>query len=41
VARLNAETKIKEEEQANLWFDTSKIHLFDPHSGANLLLRAV
>jgi multiple sugar transport system ATP-binding protein len=41
VARLNAETKIKEEEQAALWFDPSKIHLFDPHSGANLLLRAV
>jgi multiple sugar transport system ATP-binding protein len=41
VARLNAETKIKEEEQATLWFDTSKIHVFDPQSGRNLLLRSV
>ncbi len=41
VARLNAATKIKEEEQATLWFDTSKIHLFDPQSGRNLLIHAL
>jgi multiple sugar transport system ATP-binding protein len=37
VARLDAETKIKEEDQATLWFDTQKIHLFDGRSGQNLL----
>jgi multiple sugar transport system ATP-binding protein len=37
VARLSAGTRIKEEEQANLWFDTTKIQLFDPHSGQSLL----
>jgi multiple sugar transport system ATP-binding protein len=37
VARLSAGTRIKEEEQANLWFDATKIHLFEPHSGRSLL----
>jgi multiple sugar transport system ATP-binding protein len=37
VARLDAATKIKEEDKANLWFDNSKVQLFDPSSGANLL----
>jgi multiple sugar transport system ATP-binding protein len=37
VARLDAESKIKEEDQATLWFETSKIHLFDARSGKNLL----
>ena len=37
VARLDAATRIKEEEQATLWFDTSKIQLFDPQSGRSLL----
>jgi multiple sugar transport system ATP-binding protein len=36
VARLDAATKIKEEDTAELWFDSSKIQLFDPDSGANL-----
>ena len=37
VARLNAATRIKEEDQAVLWFDTAKIHLFEPQSGRSLL----
>jgi multiple sugar transport system ATP-binding protein len=37
VARLSAETKIKEEEKATLWFETSKLHLFDSNTGRNLL----
>ncbi|MBO0691466.1 MAG: sn-glycerol-3-phosphate ABC transporter ATP-binding protein UgpC [Acidimicrobiaceae bacterium] len=40
VARLSAETKVKEEEQATLWFETSKLHLFDAHTGANVLGKA-
>ena len=36
VARLDAATKIKEEDQARLWFDTSKIQLFDAQSGESL-----
>jgi multiple sugar transport system ATP-binding protein len=41
VARLNAETKVKEEDQATLWFDTSKIQLFDQSSGLSLITQAV
>jgi hypothetical protein len=37
VARLNSATRIKEEDEATLWFDPSKVHLFDPQSGASLL----
>ncbi|MBO0730459.1 MAG: sn-glycerol-3-phosphate ABC transporter ATP-binding protein UgpC [Acidimicrobiaceae bacterium] len=38
VARLDAATKVKEEQVARLWFDASKIQLFDPGSGANVLV---
>jgi multiple sugar transport system ATP-binding protein len=37
VARLDAETKIKEEDRATLWFETAKLHLFDATNGKNLL----
>ncbi|MCU4184366.1 sn-glycerol-3-phosphate ABC transporter ATP-binding protein UgpC [Acidiferrimicrobium sp. IK] len=37
VARLDATSRVKEEEQASLWVDTSKIHLFDPDTGLALL----
>jgi multiple sugar transport system ATP-binding protein len=40
VARLNAATQIKEEEKATLWFDATKIYLFDPQAGLSLLQRA-
>jgi multiple sugar transport system ATP-binding protein len=38
VARLDAATKVKEEQTARLWFDASKIQLFDRTSGANVLV---
>jgi multiple sugar transport system ATP-binding protein len=41
VARLDAATKIKEEEIASLWFDSTKIHLFDGPTGRNLALPPV
>ncbi len=37
VARLDAASRVKEEDQATLWVDTTKIHLFDPKSGLALL----
>jgi multiple sugar transport system ATP-binding protein len=33
VARLDASSRIGEGKQAELWMDTSRIHLFDPDSG--------
>ncbi|MGW3622890.1 ABC transporter ATP-binding protein [Streptomyces sp. NPDC000880] len=36
VVRLNASTQIREGSQAELWVDTSRIHVFDPRTGANL-----
>jgi multiple sugar transport system ATP-binding protein len=37
IARLDAGTRIKEEDHATLWFDATKIQLFDPQSGRSLL----
>jgi multiple sugar transport system ATP-binding protein len=37
VARLDAASKIKEEDTATLWLDSSKIHLFDQRDGTSLL----
>jgi multiple sugar transport system ATP-binding protein len=36
VARLDAASQVKEGEEAELWFDSSKLHLFDPDSGRRL-----
>ncbi|HZK16253.1 MAG TPA: sn-glycerol-3-phosphate ABC transporter ATP-binding protein UgpC [Solirubrobacterales bacterium] len=36
VARLDPASKIKRRQQAKLWADTSKLHLFDPESGESL-----
>jgi multiple sugar transport system ATP-binding protein len=36
VARLSSESSAKEGDQTRLWFDTDKVHLFDPSSGKNL-----
>jgi multiple sugar transport system ATP-binding protein len=36
VARLSPESEITEGPNADLWFDGAKLHLFDPHDGANL-----
>jgi multiple sugar transport system ATP-binding protein len=37
VARLDAASRVKEEDVTALWVDTSKLHVFDPASGASLL----
>jgi multiple sugar transport system ATP-binding protein len=39
-ARLDAATKIKEGENAELWVDLRPMHVFDPESGRNLALEA-
>jgi multiple sugar transport system ATP-binding protein len=36
VARLDPASKIKRRDHAQLWADTSKLHLFDPESGERL-----
>jgi multiple sugar transport system ATP-binding protein len=36
VARLEPTSKVRRGEQAELWADTSKLHLFDPESGDRL-----
>jgi multiple sugar transport system ATP-binding protein len=36
VARLSAESSVKRGEPAELWLDGSRLHFFDPSSGANL-----
>ena len=36
VARLNPESEISEGQQAKLWFDGAKLHLFDPADGSSL-----
>jgi multiple sugar transport system ATP-binding protein len=36
VTRLDAATGIREGTRADLWVDTSRMHLFDPRTGANL-----
>jgi multiple sugar transport system ATP-binding protein len=36
VARLSPESEITAGQKAKLWFDTAKLHLFDPADGSNL-----
>jgi multiple sugar transport system ATP-binding protein len=36
VARLNPDSKVARGERARLWMDTTKLHLFDPHTGHSL-----
>jgi multiple sugar transport system ATP-binding protein len=36
VARLDAASKVQEGQEAELWFDASKLQLFDPESGRRL-----
>ena len=36
VARIDAESKISRGEEAELWVDATKLHLFDPESGQRL-----
>ena len=35
MARLDAATKVREGQPADLWMDTRFIHVFDPTTGAN------
>jgi multiple sugar transport system ATP-binding protein len=37
VARLEGASRIRQGQVAELWFDTTKLHLFDDRSGRNLL----
>jgi hypothetical protein len=37
VARLAAESKVRQGEEAELWFDSERLHLFDSESGRSLL----
>jgi multiple sugar transport system ATP-binding protein len=39
VARLDPTSKVRRREHAELWADTSKLHLFDPESGDNLRMK--
>jgi multiple sugar transport system ATP-binding protein len=41
VARLDAGSEIKRGEEAEIWVDTTRIHLFDPQSGESLTSREV
>lgn len=36
MASLDTASRVKAGEPADLWFDTSKMHLFDPATGENL-----
>jgi multiple sugar transport system ATP-binding protein len=36
VARLNPDSKVARGQRAKLWMDSSKLHLFDPHTGKSL-----
>jgi multiple sugar transport system ATP-binding protein len=36
VVNLDAESRVSEGQNATLWLDPSRMHLFDPASGANL-----
>jgi multiple sugar transport system ATP-binding protein len=36
VARLDADSRIREGENVELWLDTTRLHLFDPETGHNL-----
>jgi len=40
VARLDAATRVREGDTAQLWADVRKIHVFDPANGSNLSLGA-
>jgi multiple sugar transport system ATP-binding protein len=36
VAALDAQSRVREGDRATLWFDPSRVHVFDPDTGANL-----
>jgi multiple sugar transport system ATP-binding protein len=40
VARLNPASRVKEGEEARIWVDTGRVHLFDPETGDSLTYQA-
>ena len=38
-ARLGAESRVRQGAEAELWFDSTHLQLFDPESGRSLLAR--
>ena len=40
VARLDAASKVSEDDEAELWLDAAKLHFFDPDSGESLATRS-
>ena len=38
VARLEAASQVQEGQELELWYDASKLHLFDAESGRSLLV---
>ena len=40
VARLDPAAKVKQGEEAELWVDATKLQLFDPEDGRNLMVDA-
>ena len=40
VARLDPASKVKEGQEAELWVDAERLHLFDPEDGRNLLVES-
>jgi multiple sugar transport system ATP-binding protein len=40
VARLDADSRVRQGQEAELWFDAAHLQLFDPDSGASLLAKA-
>jgi multiple sugar transport system ATP-binding protein len=39
VARLGRASRVRQGQQAELWVDTSQVHLFDDQTGRNLLTK--
>ena len=40
VARLDPASEVKQGEEAELWVDATKLQLFDPEDGRNLMVEA-
>jgi multiple sugar transport system ATP-binding protein len=37
IARVDASSRVRHNQEVQLWLDTTKLHLFDPKSGRNLV----
>jgi multiple sugar transport system ATP-binding protein len=38
VARVGADSRVRQNQEAQLWVDTTRLHLFDPKTGRNLVV---